>query len=140
MAIYTFSYTDAALAPLAVLMPELRFILSEESIAVTGQLISDRPVLGTLFSDGTGYVDLVPNEAIIGVTHYRVQGTYLDSGGTPVGMDLFTFTAREGGGPISEMINPGTYNPAIWWVDTEEPPSKNVIWLNPVTGDIKEWE
>lgn len=114
-------------------MPELYFILSRESVAPGGSLISDRPVKGVLNPDGTGYVDLVSNDLILGKSFYTIRAEYLNGSGTTTGLDLWDFVAGPDGGPVTDgFISPvGPSQLEVWISETDNP--AYFWWFNPAT-------
>lgn len=93
-------------------------------------------------------VDLQPTEGLRPLTWYRVKIVYLNPGGQ--------FTSEEwvpvklfvpyAGGVFSDLVNvdggpgKGAVPSFVWWSPDEPPnPQAGDIWVNTVTGDVKEY-
>lgn len=130
MAVVTGSWVDITDAPLpAGVAPQLEFQPSKEAVTVQGQLISSRPEVAALASDGTFTVNLVPTVDVLDAGfHYWVRGFYLDPdayGGTGMTrVDLFEMKllVPETGGTVDEL-SAGTVASKGWTiVSLTEPP------------------
>ncbi len=141
MAVYTGTLVDCGLASLAPYAPQLEFILSQESFALsTNHVLTRRPVRVTPASNGSFTVNLVPNDDIQGSTTYLMRAVWLDSAGSFTSLDLYEIYARTGGGPITNMqAASGAWNPAqvFWQPDQPNPWPRGWIWINSENGDVK---
>lgn len=103
---------------------------------------ADRRITIPLASNGTFSVDLVASADLIPPTRYilRCDWFMTGSGGDEVltGWSEWRFTALIGGGPLSTM--PDAPVTRVWFSTTPPPVNRpGVIWVNPVTGDVREW-
>lgn len=86
---------------------------------------------------GAFSVDLTASADLTPPTPYLLRCEWLD-GDTVLGWTEWRFTALIGGGNISNMQDGEATNV---WFSTQPPPDNRpgIIWINPVTGDVREW-
>lgn len=100
--------------------------------------LMDRRILLTLDESGEFGVYLTASDDCTPHTKYRLRCEWVASTGQVFGASELVFTAVIGGGNIHEM--PISFDGLVWY-STEPPPFErgNVTWINPVTGDVREW-
>lgn len=90
-----------------------------------------------LGESGQFSVDLTASADLTPPTQYLLRCEWLD-GETVMGWTEWRFTALIGGGNIGNMQDGAATNV---WYSTQSPPDNRagIIWINPVTGDVREW-
>lgn len=91
----------------------------------------------TLDQSGQFSVELTASADLTPPTPYLLRCEWLD-GDTVMGWTEWKFTALIGGGNIGNMQDGDATNV---WYSTQSPPDNRagIIWINPVTGDVREW-
>lgn len=144
MAIYTGKITDASFRAIGWtgLSLTARTETSSGDVSTAGRLIVTREVPVALEEDGSFSVNLIASDDIVGTPRYIVTATYLDNFGQYSRRDMFRFYARRSGGLIAQESIDNMPTTQFTWVGINPPPSPIpwTSWLNPVTGEYKEWE
>lgn len=138
---YTGRLTDLGEAPFPDARPRLRVFPEQDTFTPSG-IGASRGIPVATGYDGAFVFDLIASADLNPPTLYTLRCNWYTTGagGTEVlaGWSDWTFTALIGGGPIATMPNAPLTRV---WFDTNPPPVNRpgIIWLHPVTGDIREW-
>lgn len=133
---YTGKLTDFSETPFPSAQPKLWVEPEREAMTKTHALATKRIPI-TVASNGSFSVDLVPSADLTPPTRYRLRVEWLDNA-TLIGWTDWLFTALIGGGSIGDMTDG---EPTNVWYSTSYPPinRSGIIWIHPVTGDVREW-
>lgn len=138
MAVYTYTgkLADFGDTPFPNAKPRL-WVSAEHSAMSGGSVLALKRVPITVAANGTFSVSLVASADLTPVSKYVLRAEWLD-GETIVGWTDWIFTALIGGGQISNMPDGAITNV---WYSTSQPPVRRagIIWIHPVTGDVREW-
>lgn len=138
---YTGALTDFGQSPFPDAYPSLLVSPERDAFSPKGPAAA-RDVPVAVASDGTFAVELIASADLIPATRYELRCDWftVDHDGQEVlaGWASWRFTAAIGGGPISTM--PDAVITRVWY-STSPPPVERpgIYWVNPVTGDVKEW-
>ncbi len=138
---YTGRLSDLGVTTLTPYRPELRVYPERESWGPDGPVM-DRKVLVTLNkSTGSFSVDLIASPDLEPPGPYILSLSFFEDeavGSHLAGRNWWRFYAAYGGGKIAQM---GPESLGSIWEGVTTPPVENskVTWVDPVTGDVKEF-
>ena len=136
--IYAGRVTDFGDAPFPGAIPQLWIAPLQDAFGPDGGIHAARRIPITLQPSGAFTVKLVASVDLKPATRYSLRCEWLDANGIVRGWAQWDFTAAIGGGSISDMKD---LDITQVWVSTSPPPidRSGIYWVNPVTGDIREW-
>ena len=140
MTTYTYPYTgklaDFADTPFPKARPRL-WVEGETASMSQSSVHALKRVEVPVAETGHFSVALVASADLVPPTPYILRCEWLD-GDTVLGWSTWKFTDLIGGGNIANMQDGETTNV---WYSTQSPPANRggIIWINPVTGDVREW-
>ena len=138
MTVYTYTgkLADFSDAPFPNAKPRL-WVSAERAAMSEGSVHALKRVPITVAANGSFSVSLVASADLTPQSKYLLRCEWLD-GDTVLGWTDWVFTALIGGGPIANMPDSAVTNV---WYSTAKPPvdRKSIYWINPVTGDVREW-
>lgn len=138
MTVYTYTGKLADFGDTAFPNAKPRLWVEAEHAAMSGgSVLALKRVPITVAANGTFSVQLVASADLTPVSRYRLRAEWLD-GDTVVGWTDWIFTALIGGGPIANMPDGQITN--VWYSRSNPPVQRpGIIWIHPVTGDVREW-
>lgn len=138
MAVYSYTgkLADFGDTPFPSAKPRL-WVSAEHAATSGGSVHALKRVPISVAANGTFSVQLVASADLTPVSRYILRSEWLD-GDTVIGWTEWKFTALIGGGSIANMPDGEITNV---WYSTSSPPENRggIIWIHPVTGDVREW-
>ncbi len=136
--LYTGKLSDFSVTAFPHAVPTLWVSPEHSAFGPDGGVHAGRRIPIVLRTDGTFEVSLVASADLTPETNYSLRCEWVNADGVPLGWEQWDFTAAIGGGPISDMA--GVIVTRVWLGETPPPVSRaGIYWVNPVTGDVKEW-
>ncbi|MHA3682776.1 hypothetical protein ACXR2W_00745 [Leucobacter sp. HY1908] len=133
---YTGKLADFGDAPFPTAKPKL-WVEPMQPAMSGGSVLAAKRVQITPASNGNFTVQLIASADLDPWSRYRLRCEWLD-GDVVMGWSEWIFTALIGGGGIADMSGVVVTNV---WHSASYPPvnRKNIIWIHPITGDVREW-
>ena len=135
---YTGRLTDFGEAPFPGARPRLWVAPMQDAFGPVGGVLASRQILISVPSSGYFSVDLIATADLQPQTKYSLRCEWLDTNGVVRGWSQWDFYAAIGGGPIADMGE--VIITRVWYGETPPPVQRaGIYWVNPITGDIREW-
>lgn len=141
MALVTGTLRNFGIESLAPYSPQIVFTPSGNAV-LGDYLLATDPIVVTPQVSGVFEVNLAPTVDIRPDCWYTIAIQWLDAGGNYIRKDFPDWKLRVPsiGGTVTALLAVPA-NPAQVWVGETPPPNPvpGTWWLNPTTGELKEW-